>query len=166
MPARPDVELRTHYAKCAQVDGSDNGATGCGKGDNVAAFKFFGFCRHSPKFIAEMLPNFVIEQSNPLCMCIETLQQLLDSQYCEKYCIRCSILRYSVILRYLIIFNIFAVLDLIRYIEVYCHWQQIAFDSCLFSLLFHPFQKNDGFRSAGLLPAQHTVHQHVSQHQV
>lgn len=36
----------------------------------------------------------------------------------------------------------------------------------LLSLLFLPFQKNDGLRSAGLLPAQHTVHQHVSQHQV
>lgn len=34
------------------------------------------------------------------------------------------------------------------------------------SLLFLSFQKNDGLRSAGLLPAQHTVHQHVSQHQV
>lgn len=36
------------------------------------------------------------------------------------------------------------------------------------SLLFiiSALQENDGLRSAGLLPAQHTVHQHVSQHQV
>lgn len=41
-----------------------------------------------------------------------------------------------------------------------------SFCSVRYSSWFCALQKNDGFRSAGLLPAQHTVHQHVSQHQV
>lgn len=36
----------------------------------------------------------------------------------------------------------------------------------LILFMISAIQENDGFRSARLLPARHTVHQHVSQHQV
>jgi len=40
------------------------------------------------------------------------------------------------------------------------------FTNCLNPFMVSALQKNDGFWSARLLPAQHTVHQHLPQHQV